>query len=264
MAVLYESSVGYFVCHRTLSQENCSRPYKHVLFDIRTPFLKDQEAMCKAQAMEGKVLLKRKRKRREPEEKQLPLEESSVLSFLSEISHLFQPSPSSSDFVVNNKPARDMVKQFLTSKSYKIQDINLTMSYVKSSGQIEETEICEEKFIIPPFSEFYKNDVTYLNTIAETRNNFSLIIVDPPWTNRFVKRKRHSGGSCSYHSMENDSLAKMPIKHLCAEGAVVAIWCTNSKNHLDYLINVLLPCWNLKYVGTWFWIKVSLTVCVIL
>ena len=112
-------------------------------------------------------------------------------------------------------------------------------------------------FILPAHSQFYKNDVGYLETLSESGRTFSLIVMDPPWTNRFVKRKRHAGSLNSYHSMGNDILATLPISKLCAQGALVAVWCTNSKKHLDYLTNTLLPLWNLTYVATWFWIKVS-------
>ena len=257
MSILHQSESGYFLCHRGLSEEMCGRPYNRNLFDIRTPFLKDLEAVSIAQEMESGVSKKRKRKKNH-EVKELPLEESFVLDFLSELSSFFQPPPTSLDFTMNNKPARNIVTKFLSSvPGLKIQDINLKMSCVNSSGQVIEKDIDGETFILPARSQFYKYDVGYLEALAESGRTFSLIVMDPPWTNRFVKRKRHAGSLNSYHSMGNDILATLPISKLCAEGALVAVWCTNSKNHLDYLTNTLLPLWNLTYVATWFWIKVS-------
>ncbi len=258
MAILHQSEAGYFLCHRTYSEEICGRPYKFCLFDIRTPFLKDQEAICEAQAMESGVARMRKRKRKQ-EKKQLPLEESAVVAFLSELTDFLKPPPSSSDLMANNKPARETVAQFLTSPTgVKIQDTNLKLNFLNSSDQFIEKEFCNEIFILPSQSQFYKNDIDYLETLAKSGRNFSLVVMDPPWTNRFVKRKRNAGGVSSYRSMGNDVLATLPISRLCANGALVAVWCTNSKTHLDYLLNTLLPSWNLKYVATWFWIKVSL------
>ena len=259
MAILHQSDVGYLLCHRTLSEEICGRPYKKSLFDIRTPFLKDQEAMCEAKAMESGVPRIRKRKRKQ-EKKQLPLEESTVLAFMAELvsTGFMKPPPTSADFMVNNKPARETVSQFLSSPSgTKFQDTNLEFSYFNSSKQIVEKEFCNETFILPPCSQFYKKDIGFLENLAESGRTFSLIVMDPPWTNRFVKRKRNAGGVSSYRSMENDILSTLPISRLCADGALVAVWCTNSKTHLDYLTNTLLPSWNLNYVATWFWIKVS-------
>ena len=56
--------------------------------------------------------------------------------------------------------------------------------------------------------------------------------------------------------MDNSFLATLPIAQLCTDGALVAIWCTNSPTHIDYLINTLLPIWKLDFITTWFWIKV--------
>lgn len=257
MAVLYQSSVGYFVCHRSFSQQTCGRPYKRVLFDIRTPFLKDLEAISVAQSMESGLTKKRKRKRNHQEAKELPLEESTVLNFLAELETLFMPPPTASDFVLNNKPARDTVNQFLSSPhGSKIQDSYLEMNYHNESESVVEQTICDELFILPSQSLFYKSDISSLEALSQSGKTFPLIVMDPPWTNRFVKRKIHSTSANSYRSMENDNLATLPISHLCSAGALVAIWCTNSKTHLDYLINTLLPSWKLNYVATWFWIKV--------
>lgn len=257
MSILHKSEAGYFICHRNLSEEMCGRPYNRNLFDIRTPFLKDQEAASVAQEMESGVAKKRKRKKNH-EVKPLPLEESSVLEFLSELSSFFKPPPSPLDFTVNNKPARNMVTKFLSSvPGLKIQDTNFQMSCVNSSEQIIEKDIDGDTFILPPHSQFYKNDVGYLEILVKSGRTFSLIVMDPSWTNRFVKRKRHAGGPNSYQSMDNDILATLPISKLCTQGTLVVVWCTNSKTHLDYLSNTLLPLWNLTYVATWFWIKVS-------
>ncbi|KZS21149.1 Methyltransferase 4-like protein [Daphnia magna] len=260
MAILHQSEAGYFVCHRSLSEEMCGRPYLRSLFNIRTPFLKDQEAMSVAQEMASGVPKKRKRKKNH-EVKQLPLEESKVVDFLSELSKFFQPLPSPLDFAENNKSARDLVTQFLSSASgSKIQDFNLEMSCLNSLEHVIEKEINGETFILPPHSQFYKNDINYLDTLEKKSGcTFSLIVMDPPWTNRFVKRKRNAGSVNSYRSMDNDILATLPISGLCIEGALVAIWCTNSKTHLDYLTGTLLPLWKLTYIATWFWIKVTVS-----
>lgn len=257
MAVLYQSEVGFYVCHRTFSEQSCGRPYKHVLFDLRTPFLKDLEALSEAQSMESGVPKKRKRKRKQPE-KEMPLEESTVHNFLAELSSFFKPPPLASDFVLNNKHSREMVSQFLTSAaSSKFQDESLELSDSNSTDTVIEKEILGERVLIPPRSEFHKQDVSFLKTLVDSGSIFDLIVIDPPWTNRFVKRKRTYNSASGYRSMENDILSSLPVSNLCSENALVAIWCTNSKTHLDHVFNSLLPTWNLSYICTWYWIKVS-------
>lgn len=256
MAVLYQSGGGYLICHRSFSEQSCGRPYKRVLFDLKTPFLKDLEASSVAQTMESGVPKSRKRKRKQPE-KEMPLDEPTVLNFLNELSSFFLPSPVASDFALNNKHSREAVSQFLNSTGgSKFQDINLELSDLNSTDNYLVKDILGEKIIFPPKSEFHKHDVDFLKKLVHSGSIFDLIVIDPPWTNRFVKRKRNSSSASGYRSMNNNILSTLPIPNLCSENALVAIWCTNSKNHLDYVTNILLPNWNLNYIATWFWIKV--------
>ena len=40
------------------------------------------------------------------------------------------------------------------------------------------------------------------------------------------------------------------------EGTLVIIWITNKMKYHHFVINTLLPLWNLSYLNTWFWLKV--------
>lgn len=259
MAIVHKNEAGYLVCHRKLSEEIYGRPYKSSFFELRTPFLKDLEAAAEAKAMESGVPRVKKRKRKREDAKQLPLLESTVTSFVAHLSTFFLPQPTSSDLLLNNKPARQAVAHFMsTSFAIRCQDVTSCAHFLNPVDRCVEEEIYGEKFILPPLSELYKRDVEDLVKLVEKGRTFSFILMDPPWTNRFVKRKRTSGSGTAYRSMDNQFLADMPIAALCSEGALVAIWCTNSPSHESYLINTLLPAWGLSYSATWFWIKVLL------
>jgi hypothetical protein len=39
--------------------------------------------------------------------------------------------------------------------------------------------------------------------------------------------------------------------------SLIVVWCTNAKAHQDQLINEIFPKWDVKYLTTWFWVKVS-------
>ena len=254
MSILHQNDSGYFICHHEYSKEIYGRPYRKIFFDIKTPFLKDLEAESIAQVIETGKEKKRKRKK-SLIKRELPIEESHVNNYLAEISQFFGEPPSSVDFRQNNKPTREAVNGFLLSTS-SLQDQSLTIECLNEADSVVEMKIHGDLCIIPPRSKFYRHDVSSLNVLVNSNQKFPLIVMDPPWMNRFIKRKRKCGNN-SYHSLENDMLKTIPIEKLCQEGALVAIWCTNSSTHLDYLRNKLLPIWNLTYVATWFWIKVN-------
>lgn len=262
MAVIHQNDIGFLICHRKFSEEIYGKPYKSVLFDLRTPFLKDLEAQAEAKALECGLprVRKRKRKKVTGEGNSLPLEESKVTSFLLQLSTFFMPKPTAADLHENNRPSRDAVAQLMSSP-FAIQCQNVAVeqsAFTNSSDQVTQEEIFGQQFLLPPFSEFYKQNVEELSLLVNAGRRFSLVVIDPPWTNRFIKRKRTTEGKTGrYHSMSNEFLAQMPISSFCADNCLVAIWCTNSATHINELFNTLLPAWNLSYVATWYWIKVA-------
>ncbi|XP_063417525.1 N(6)-adenine-specific methyltransferase METTL4-like [Mytilus trossulus] len=53
------------------------------------------------------------------------------------------------------------------------------------------------------------------------RNEFDFILLDPPWENKSVKRKKQ------YWTLENEELFKIPVPELTATGCVIGVWVTN-------------------------------------
>lgn len=62
---------------------------------------------------------------------------------------------------------------------------------------------------------------------------------------------------CSYKMMYNEELIKIPIRKLLHSNGIVAIWCTNSSNHLNSIFNEIFPSWGITHRAKWYWIKVS-------
>lgn len=60
--------------------------------------------------------------------------------------------------------------------------------------------------------------------------------------------------------MYNDCLGDIPLNALLAPGGMIAVWCTNSKTHLDELREKLFPAWGAKVIAQWTWLKVQKTV----
>lgn len=63
--------------------------------------------------------------------------------------------------------------------------------------------------------------------------------------------------SYSYKMMYNEELVKIPIRKLLHSNGIVAVWCTNSSNHLNSIFNEIFPSWGIIYKAKWYWIKVN-------
>lgn len=57
--------------------------------------------------------------------------------------------------------------------------------------------------------------------------------------------------------MYNEDILKIPLEDLVQPNTIVAIWCTNSPTHSEFVKKVALPKWNLKLLTTYYWVKVK-------
>ncbi|GLH06216.1 Uncharacterized protein GBIM_11711 [Gryllus bimaculatus] len=80
---------------------------------------------------------------------------------------------------------------------------------------------------------------------------------NPPWWNKYIRRKKSKCTEASYQMMYNDSLKNLPIAELLSPDALVAVWCTNSDQNINALLTEVFPDWGVKYLGTWIWLKVT-------
>lgn len=112
-----------------------------------------------------------------------------------------------------------------------------------------------ERFMFPSNSQFYCKDVANIGTELEGLE-FDLILLDPPWWNKYIRRKRKK---CpyAYEMMFNCDLKEIPIEKLLSSSGLVVVWCTNSPQHLNYLVKEIFPKWKVSFVAKWFWLKVT-------
>lgn len=54
----------------------------------------------------------------------------------------------------------------------------------------------------------------------------------------------------------DEELKDLPIKKLLAKNGLVVMWCTNSPNHLNAILNDFFPKWNIKFLTKYYWLKV--------
>lgn len=116
-------------------------------------------------------------------------------------------------------------------------------------------EIGSETYLFPENCTFYSKDVKDLNKYI-TDKKFDLILLDPPWWNKYIRRKRkHSDDA--YHMMYNEDLKKIPLKQYLLESGLVVVWCTNSNQNLTALYNEIFREWGVKTIARWYWLKIT-------
>ena len=107
------------------------------------------------------------------------------------------------------------------------------------------------KFIIPPNCMFLMSDVEDIGKLLNQEQKYNLIIMDPPWHNKSVKRAK------CYNSLTFNTIKTLPIPNVALSGCLVAVWVTNKKKVIDFVKEELFPFWSLEFVGEWNWVKVT-------
>ncbi|RGP66688.1 mt-a70 family [Fusarium longipes] len=88
---------------------------------------------------------------------------------------------------------------------------------------------------------------------------FDLVILDPPWPNRSVRRKKDNYATVSNLIEMSNLLLQIPLAaHLTPDG-LVAVWITNKHSIHDFLTSPtgLFASWGLEFVTEWTWLKVA-------
>ncbi|XP_046546671.1 N(6)-adenine-specific methyltransferase METTL4-like [Haliotis rubra] len=112
----------------------------------------------------------------------------------------------------------------------------------------------DHHYLIPPRSSFVMSDFDQLLQNADTlrvSGGYDLIVVDPPWQNKSVKRKR------SYYSLEEESLLQLPVSDLASPNCLIVVWVTNKPRLTAFVQDQLLPHWGIKQIVQWHWVKVT-------
>lgn len=63
--------------------------------------------------------------------------------------------------------------------------------------------------------------------------------------------------SSRYRWLRNEDILCLPIRKLLAPEGLVAIWVTNKRKLVQWVMDILLPHWELVGVAEWTWLKVA-------
>ncbi|KAH8680921.1 MT-A70 family [Xylariales sp. PMI_506] len=128
-----------------------------------------------------------------------------------------------------------------------------------STDDTKESET-ESMAYIPPRCHYLHGSILDLRAeFLNTAPSFDIILLDPPWPSRSVRRKRERY-STAYNINEIDELlSQIPLPARLKPDGLVAVWITNKPAIVDLLKSPsgLFARWGLEPIGEWIWVKIT-------
>ncbi|XP_075930110.1 N(6)-adenine-specific methyltransferase METTL4 isoform X3 [Petromyzon marinus] len=106
------------------------------------------------------------------------------------------------------------------------------------------------EYVLPPRCSFLLSDVARLEPLLQY-GTFDLIVLDPPWENKSVKRSKR------YRALPEWQIARLPVPALASPGCLVLTWVTNRQRLLQFVKRELYPSWRVSDAVEWHWVKMS-------
>lgn len=126
-----------------------------------------------------------------------------------------------------------------------------------SNDHAIECELNGETYLIPSNCKFFNKNILDISDYLPLENQFEILVLDPPWWNKYIRRINTAKQENGYKMLDNDDIKSIPIEKLLAPNGIVVIWCTNSPTHRQAIEREMLVKWKLKLITTWTWIKVT-------
>ncbi|NXR35987.1 METL4 protein, partial [Zosterops hypoxanthus] len=173
----------------------------------------------------------------------------------------------------NNVPQRivcglaelcEMAKQFPAVNESDHQAVYLLEEETSSAEQdllscvVENSSNCMriivlmgQKYLVPPKSSFLLSDISCLQPLLNYKKKYDVIVIDPPWENKSVKRSNR------YSYLSSWQIKQIPVPALAAPNCLVVMWVTNRQKHLRFVKDELYPHWSVKTLAEWHWVKIT-------
>ncbi|XP_003464466.2 N(6)-adenine-specific methyltransferase METTL4 isoform X2 [Cavia porcellus] len=110
-----------------------------------------------------------------------------------------------------------------------------------------------QKYLLPPKSSFLLSDISCIQPLLNCGKMFDVIVIDPPWQNKSVKRSNR------YSYLSPLQIQQIPVPQLAAPDCLVITWVTNRQRHLRFVRDELYPSWSVETLAEWHWVKITKT-----
>ncbi|KAM3445341.1 hypothetical protein NHJ13734_000468 [Beauveria thailandica] len=126
-----------------------------------------------------------------------------------------------------------------------------------SSSSSSSSQAADSEPYIPPDAHHFHGSIHHMKpSFTQLAPKFRLIIMDPPWPNRSVRRTTARYKTARSLSEVQSLLRAVPVPAHLADDGLVAIWITNKPRIADLLRGVLAG-WGLHVAAEWTWLKVA-------
>lgn len=127
----------------------------------------------------------------------------------------------------------------------------------------------EYRFTIPPRSTVFLSDTAHADSFRAAfrevtdehtlPRHFNLVLLDPPWPNRSVKRKQGTYDQVGGMPYLKKMLLRMDLDNYIEHNALVGVWITNKEALRAHVLGPggLFETWNVGLIEEWVWIKTT-------
>ncbi|OBS82410.1 hypothetical protein A6R68_23599, partial [Neotoma lepida] len=117
-----------------------------------------------------------------------------------------------------------------------ITELDLSSQVIENSSSFSKMiTLMGQKYLLPPKSSFLLSDISCMQPLLNCSKTFDVIVIDPPWENKSVKRSNR------YNWLSPQQIKQMPVPKLAAADCLVVTWVTNRQKHLCFVKEELYP-----------------------
>lgn len=229
-------------------------------FNIKTPFYMELQALKIAKIMEvgGDDAEEPPRKKRKTSfvHPEVELIKTILSSNQTLMERCFSRRLTPDDYRRNNAENRDLVANL----NAQTRDQSILTRGKNTSDSLKLETISDHKYLIPGRASFYVDDIKNFKHSFDLEDKFDVIVMDPPWENKHIKRINKRTNLDGYNLMSLDQMSSyfeyIVRNHLEPTMGSVIIWSTNSAKQQQQ-IKHWSQNWNLPTKAKWFWLKVK-------
>ncbi|XP_038171386.1 N(6)-adenine-specific methyltransferase METTL4 isoform X2 [Arvicola amphibius] len=163
---------------------------------------------------------------------------------LSELCEMAKHLPSLDDMHLQTLP--------LTEDDMSVIELDLWSQVIENNSSFSRMiTLMGQKYLLPPNSSFLLSDISCMQPLLNCSKTFDVIVIDPPWQNKSVKRSNR------YSCLSPQQIKRMPVPKLAAADCLVVTWVTNRQKHLCFVKEELYPSWSVEVIAEWYWVKIT-------